>query len=202
MPGILTSFKSPELQAHPGVPTPPSPAVPALISCLPPLSCIISQQPSAWRWPLPLSVAWDWQPSFLSGTLSRYLPPSWSQNTLPTRKNGSLLHPGPQLKLCPPPTLRSCYGHVSQQQDLLGTHLLARECKDLFSPAHPSVASRDGQHGHRVGAQERLVRWRTGGTGGGEMRGSRRGPCIRESAILFPRLPAGKAASCRNCLEC
>lgn len=103
MPGILASFKSPKLQAHPGVPTPPSPAVPALISCLPPLLCIISQQPSAWWWPLPLSVAWDRQPSFLSGTLSRYLPPSWSQNTLPTRKNGSLLHPGPQLKLCPPP---------------------------------------------------------------------------------------------------
>ena len=201
MPGSLTSFKSPELQVHPGVPTRPSPAAPALISCFPPLSSIIGQQHSAWWWPLPLSVPWGQQPAFLSGTLSHYLPPSWSQNTVPSKKNGSLLHPSPQLKLCPPPTLQSCYGHVSQQRDPLGTHLLARECKNLFSPAHPSIASRDGQHGHRVGAQESSVRWRTRGTGSGEMRGSQRGSCILESAILFPRLPAGKAASCRNCLE-
>lgn len=64
MPGILAYFKSPELQAHPGVPTPPSPAAPALISRLPPLLSVISQQPSAWWWPLPLSVAWDQQARF------------------------------------------------------------------------------------------------------------------------------------------
>ena len=113
MPGSLTSFKSPELQAHRGVPTPPSPAAPALISCLPPLPSIIGQQHSAWWWPLPLSVPWGQQPAFLSGTLSHYLPPSWSQNTLPSKKNGSLLHPSPQLKLCPPNTPKLLWPRVS-----------------------------------------------------------------------------------------